>query len=330
MTRRGEVNRTTTLLNDPEKGLFGVCVRSGNNHGLAAGGIRVLAEGTESELESAARELADSMRLKCALSGLPCDGMKIVLRKPPAALRDKAFHALGAWIQSFEGALHTAGDLGTTKRDLEAAAEATQFVHGNTSTLSAGVTRTILTAMDVAKESPLWVPGAHRYVVQGLGDIGGQIARALGEVGTKLVLWDIDPKRAHSLARDIGGTPALNFAVESQESPWIWMPCAVGHQLRGEMSWDVPPSLVVGGANCIVENAEAAHHAHQQGLLVVPAVFSSAGAIIEGIGRAVLGHDCEQYYGFNEKMCREVFNESSRREVSPWHLVHEESIMWAS
>jgi len=322
MTRRGELNGTTIFLNEPDKGLFGVCARSGAGHAMAAGGIRVLAAANQTELEQSARELADSMGLKCTLAGLPCDGMKIALREPPAHLRATAFRALGSWIESFEGELHTAGDLGTTKEDLEAASETTQYVHGNTATLSAGVTRTILQSMKVAKESPLWIPGQHRYVIQGLGDIGGQLAKVLGDEGVDLVLWDIDRPRADSWASETGGTPVVDFSVETQNSPWVWMPCAIGHQLCGDMSWEVPPSLVVGGANCIVQDAEAALHAHQQGLLVVPAVFSSAGAIIEGIGKTVLGHDCEQYYRLNEENCRAVFNESRRRNLSPWHLVH--------
>jgi leucine dehydrogenase len=68
-------------------------------------------------------------------------------------------------------------------------------------------------------------------------------------------------------------------------------PCAVGGVMTEEVARSLRAWAVVGAANNVLASEEVARTLGARGALVVPDVIASAGAVIEGIGRTVMGLD---------------------------------------
>jgi leucine dehydrogenase len=259
--------------------------------GPAAGGIRTAVYGSQAEAVSDACRLARTMTIKCALAGLDAGGGKAVVMDRPELDRAAGFALLGRRIESLGGQFRTSGDLGTTDADLAVVAQHTRYVHTDTGRLSSAVARGVLRCIEACVDfkGRSSVSGL-TAVVQGCGDIGSAVARALTEAGVKLYLADIDVPVAEALAGALGAE-----VIDPQEALTadvdIVSPCAVGDVLSPDVAQSLRAWVVCGGANHITTSEEADRVLHSRGVLFIPDIVTSAGAAIEGIGRTVMGLD---------------------------------------
>ncbi len=275
----------------PEIGLTAYVVLDSTVLGPAAGGIRTTRYADERSAALDACRLARAMTYKCALGGLDAGGGKVVIMDSPELDREAAFEELGRVIESLEGDLRTAGDLGTTDADLAALARRTRYAHTDTASLSSAVARGVLRCAEACADMK-GRPGLSglRAAVQGCGDIGAAVAEALSEAGATVWVADLDTDLAHEVAERIRGKViAPNEVIYADVD--VLAPCAVGDVITADVVRSLRAWAVCGGANNICAD-EAAHAAlHQRGILFVPDLISSAGAVIEGIGRTVMGLD---------------------------------------
>ena len=313
-----------TVIKNETRGLDAVCARSGSRHEIAAGGIRVMSGADSEMMRVTAAQLADSMRQKCQLSELSCDGMKIVMAEPPMEKRGDAFRALGEWLEAQDGALRTSGDLGTQLKDLECLAETTSSVHLDVADLSDCVFRTVNTGIHAAIKALGVDPRSHRWVIQGLGSIGSAVAMGLASNQWDFIYWDADVERAKLMGARLGGEAVGALDVTSMEGLWCWVPCAGGPVITKEESIRNLPQFICGGANYIIGEPEIAKQLHRNGCLVVPDVLTSAGAVIEGIGRYLGGQDAVEYsFEANARVCREVLHEALLHRRPPSLVIQE-------
>lgn len=307
-----------TWIDEERNGLLAVCIRVGEMHDFAIGGVRTQSYPDRPSMERTGAELAWAMKEKCLVSGLPADGIKIVVRAPPKALRSEAFRALGTWVESQGGAVQTAGDLGTGQADLESMAEETSHVHLNTPELVAGVALTVQNALSVALGTSLETRSNDLlYVVQGLGDIGSSVAQTLVAHGQRVLGWDWSAEARERAKRALGLKSVEHVPLEAQNEPWVWVPCAQGNVLKSAQVWAVPPVVVCGGANCIVESEAAGLEAMESGICVVPDPLSSCGAIIEGISRRVLHCNPEPFYTRVNLSTETILREARAQNIPP-------------
>ncbi len=66
-------------------------------------------------------------------------------------------------------------------------------------------------------------------------------------------------------------------------------PCAVGGVITADVARRLRARAICGAANNILADGEVAHALREREVLFVPDVVASAGAVIEGIGRTVMG-----------------------------------------
>ena len=309
-------------ITDDGCGLRAFVVVDDTSLGPAAGGIRTRAYGDESDALKEARSLARSMTYKCALAGLQAGGGKGVVMLTPEIDRRCAFERLGSFVDSLDGDFLTAGDLGTTRDDLGALAGATRHVYTDEVGLSAAVGRGCVRAMEAcidvlegidpgcsenlhddrqiagdapasggATESPL---AGLRVAVQGCGSVGFAVARAARDVGAEVVVADIDAIAATGAAEalEVEVVPADRLLRADVD---IVAPCAVGGVLTEEVAAGLSTRVVCGAANNILAEPKVEDRLMERGILYVPGPLSSAGAVIEGVGRVVMGlDDCNE------------------------------------
>jgi leucine dehydrogenase len=263
---------------DAASGLDAVIAIDDDTLGPAAGGVRTRAYASEAAAQADAQALARAMTIKCALAGLDAGGGKCVVRDHAGLDRPRAFRVLGAAIEDLRGAFRTAGDLGTRAEDLAAMAETTRYVHTDERGLAAAVARGL--AGCIGALGP--IEGA-RVAVQGAGAIGAAVVRELVARGAHVVVADLDRAKAEATgARVIDPSALFDQDVD------VLAPCAIGGVIDEAIASHLRARAVCGAANNVFHGELAARVLHDRGVLVVPDVLASAGAVIDGIGASVM------------------------------------------
>lgn len=275
------------LWRDPASGLEAILVIDDLTLGPAAGGVRTRAYGSPGEALDDAAALARAMTLKCALAGLAAGGAKCVVLDHAGLDRARAFRVLGERIAELGGLFRTAGDLGTTAADLAAMASRCPWVHTDERGLAAAVARGLLRCIEACAALRGAAVAGLTVAVQGCGAIGAAAARMLAAAGARLVVADLDAGRAGAVAAETGA--AVVAPGEILVAPVdVLAPCAAGGVIDAAVAGAVRAWAVCGAANNQLASAEAEEVLVRRGVLVVPDVVASAGAVIEGIGRTVM------------------------------------------
>ncbi|MGF1465049.1 MAG: Glu/Leu/Phe/Val dehydrogenase dimerization domain-containing protein [Sandaracinaceae bacterium] len=259
--------------------------------GPAAGGVRTRRYASQREAVEDACRLARAMTLKCSLAGLDAGGAKAVVLDHPELDRAAAFEEIGRRVEALRGQFRTAGDYGTTDEDLAAMSRHTRYVHTDTGNLSGAVARGVLCCLQAAVDRK-GRPGLSELTaaVQGCGDIGGAVARALVEAGAVVRVADLVPARAEAVAAEVGATVVDPKRLLFEDVDLL-VPCAGSGVLTTAVASEVRAWVVCGGANRITVDDSVDRVLFDRGILHVPDLLSSAGAVIEGVGRTVMGLD---------------------------------------
>jgi leucine dehydrogenase len=276
------------LWRDAASGLQAIVALDEVTLGPAVGGVRTRAYPDPGAALAEVAALARAMTIKCAVAGVDAGGGKCVVLDHGGLDRPRAFRVLGARIAELGGLFRTAGDLGTTAADLAAMAERCPWVHADEAALAAAVGRGVLRCVEAcAAVRGAQVAGLH-VAIQGCGAIGGAVARALAGAGVRLTVADLDAARAAALAAETGAALAdpatiLTLPVD------IVAPCALGGVVDAPVAEAMRAWALCGAANNILASPDAEEALLARDVLVVPDVVSSAGAVVEGIGRTVMG-----------------------------------------
>src|SRR5262249_33225428 len=144
-------------------------------------------------------------------------------------------------LNALDGWFVTAGDLGTTTDDLVYLATITGHVtaadqsHGESADsgvyTALGLRAAIRASLrEVFGDCKI---GGRTVLVQGLGQVGGMLARLLVVDGARVLLNDLDRKRMLELHEEIGGEVVETAGVYEMPCD-LYAPCGVGGALNDE------------------------------------------------------------------------------------------------
>jgi leucine dehydrogenase len=273
---------------DAASGLTAVLVIDDLSLGPAAGGVRTRAYPRLADALAEAAGLAQAMTRKCALAGLAAGGAKAVVLDHPGLDRPRAFARLGQFVAELGGVFRTAGDLGTTAADLAAMATTCPYVHVDERGLAEAVARGLCGCVAACAAIRGRGLAGLRVAIQGCGSIGAAAARALRAGGAVLTVADVDAARAARVAAEVEARVVApdDLLLEDVD---VVAPCAIGGVITPAVAASLRAWAVCGAANNILDSREAARVLAARGVLHVPDEVASAGAVIEGIGRSVMG-----------------------------------------
>lgn len=291
-------------LEDTKAGLDGFIVIHSTARGPAAGGCRFWTyDAPEAALADAMR-LAEGMSYKNASAELPLGGGKAVIRRPAGAFDRKAlFEAFGEAVDRLGGRYVTAEDVGTMIADMEAIALHTRHVAGRTARpgfaggdpspwTALGVFEAMKAAARVRFGTSL---AGSTVAVQGVGSVGGRLARLLADEGARLVLADIDTARAEALAAELGGQVASIAEIAGVDCD-VFAPCALGGALDAATVAGLKAGLVCGAANNQLATPEMAEALTARAILYAPDYVVNAGGIIN-VAAEYLGESEDEVRG---------------------------------
>lgn len=260
---------------DGASGLNGYLVLHTLRFGPAFGGIRIWNYPNDDACLADAKRLAEAMTFKTLINDIPGGGGKIVVQQNSIQRRSDAMRVLARVINDQEGKFYTGGDLGITRDDLRVLGEFTTFLScKNLSPYAAqGVLRAIRTLRPDLK-------GLH-VAIQGLGGVGGQLARELFKEGARLTVTDIRRETCKALTRELKAAIVPPDEIHRVRCD-VFSPCAVGGILNPDTIPRLQCEIVCGGANNQLSDEEDARLLHQRNILYVPDFLANSGAAVQG------------------------------------------------
>ncbi|QEH79412.1 Glu/Leu/Phe/Val dehydrogenase [Sphingomonas sp. C8-2] len=277
------------LFRDAASGLTAVIAIHSTHLGPAAGGTRFWHYADPAESITDALRLSRGMSFKNAMAGLPMGGGKAVIVAD--SLRTKTPEMLAAFgraVDSLGGRYITAEDVGMSDADMVAISKETRHVSGLPvaaghaggdpgPTTAKGVYLGVRAAIarGLGKADPA---GVH-VAVQGVGSVGGGLARLLAKDGVRLTLADVDARRAQALADELGATAVASNEIMTIEAD-VLSPCALGAVLDEHSIAGLRVGIVAGGANNQLATPADADRIHGRGILYAPDYVINAGGII--------------------------------------------------
>ena len=277
------------FFSDPASGLRAIIAIHSTHLGPAAGGTRLWHYADSNEAVTDALRLSRGMSFKNAMAGLPVGGGKgVILADAARTKTPEMLAAFGRAIESLGGRYVTAEDVGMGEADLVAIGRETRHVSGlpvgeghaggdpGPSTamgIFLGVKAAIRHAL--GKDS---ARGVH-VAIQGVGSVGGGLARLLAGEGARLILADVDQARAAKLADELGASTVGADDILSTEADVV-SPCALGAILTADSIAGLRAPIVAGGANNQLATPEDGDLLHARGILYAPDYVINAGGII--------------------------------------------------
>ncbi|HEX8388940.1 MAG TPA: Glu/Leu/Phe/Val dehydrogenase dimerization domain-containing protein [Sphingomonas sp.] len=290
------------LFSDRESGLRAVIAVHSTRLGPAAGGVRFWHYPNEAAAITDALRLSRGMSYKNAMAGLELGGGKgVVLAGAPGDVITTAqLEAFGRAVESLGGRYVTAEDVGMSEERMKVIAGRTRYVSGlPVEKGAAGGDPGPYTAHGVylgVKAAAARALGAIdmkgvRVAVQGVGSVGGGLARLLARDGATLTLADVNADRAAALADGLGATHVPAGAILGVEAD-VFSPNALGAVLTEATIPTLRVKVVAGGANNQLATREDYDRLHQRGVLYAPDYVINAGGIIN-VGLEYLGQGDE-------------------------------------
>ncbi|MBO9712543.1 Glu/Leu/Phe/Val dehydrogenase dimerization domain-containing protein [Sphingomonas sp.] len=285
------------LFSDRESGLSAIIAVHSTHLGPAAGGVRFWHYADSRGAFTDALRLSRGMSYKNAMAGLPLGGGKGVILADAAKTKTPAMlQAFARSIDSLGGRYVTAQDVGMSAADIAAIAGDTRYVSG----LPAAAGRSggdpgpttaqgVYLGVKAAAKRGLGADSMAgvRVAIQGVGSVGGGLARLLAAEGARLVLADVDAARAAALAAELGAETAAADAVLGLETD-IFSPNALGAILTEASIASLACKVVAGGANNQLATRDDGRRIHERGILYAPDYVINAGGIIN-VGLEYLG-----------------------------------------
>lgn len=278
------------LFRDPASGLTAVIAIHSTHLGPAAGGVRFWHYADNNGAITDALRLSRGMSYKNAMAGLPMGGGKgVVLASAPGqSISDAQLRAYGAAVESLGGRYVTAEDVGMSVASMKVIATRTRYVSGLPAAAgqvggdpgpftASGVYQGVKAAAKRALGADV-MAGVH-VAIQGVGSVGGGLARLLAKDGAKLTLADVNADRAKALAAELGAETVASEEILALEAEVV-SPCALGAVLTEASIADLRTKVVAGAANNQLATPEDGARLHARGILFAPDYVINAGGII--------------------------------------------------
>lgn len=280
-----DAHESVHLFDDPKTGLRAVIAIHSTHLGPAAGGTRFWHYADQQAALTDALRLSRGMSYKNAMAGLPAGGGKaVILADHKYSKPQELLDAFARAVDSLGGRYITAQDVGMSEDDMVTLSKNTRHVAGlpgQGGDPGPYTARGVYLGVKAAAKRALGaddVRGVH-IAIQGVGSVGGGLARYLAADGAKLTLADVNAERATALAAELGAQTVASDTIISVEAD-IFSPCALGAILTETSVAGLKVKAVAGGANNQLATAAQGQQLADRGIVYAPDYVINAGGII--------------------------------------------------
>jgi leucine dehydrogenase len=273
------------LFDDAKTGLQAIIAIHSTHAGPAAGGTRFWHYADKAAALTDALRLSRGMSYKNAMAGLPAGGGKAVIVADAARTKTQdMLDCFARAVDSLGGRYITAQDVGMSEADMVSLSNTTAHVAGlpgQGGDPGPYTARGVYLGVKAAAKRALGVENMAgvRVAVQGVGSVGGGLARYLAADGAKLTIADADSVRAQALAHELGATCAAVSEIITVEAD-IFSPNALGAILTEASVAALQVKAVAGGANNQLATGVEGRLLADRRILYAPDYVINAGGII--------------------------------------------------
>ncbi|NCG19262.1 MAG: leucine dehydrogenase [Rhodobacterales bacterium] len=276
------------LCRNDDVGLRAIIAIHNTTLGPALGGCRLYDYASEAEAMTDALRLSRGMTYKAAIAGLDLGGGKSVIIGDRSIKSEALFRAFGRQIESLAGRYITAEDMNTNVQDMNDIRRETQWVtgvgahaggSGDPSPITAwGVFNGLRACLEVVYGTPS-VSG-RTVAIQGIGNVGYNLAKYLHERGAKLVFSDINAGNIDRAMSEFGGT-VVEGDEFFQSDVDVLAPCAIGGIINKRTIEMIKAPIVAGGANNVLANEdEDCDRLREKNIILAPDYVINAGGLM--------------------------------------------------
>ncbi|WP_341645872.1 Glu/Leu/Phe/Val dehydrogenase dimerization domain-containing protein [Thauera sp. SDU_THAU2] len=316
------------FVSDDKSGLKAIIAVHNSNLGPALGGCRMWPYATEEEAIRDVLRLSRGMTYKSAMANLKLGGGKsVIIGNPRTQKTPELLAAFARALQQLNGRYIAAEDSGTSVDDMKYMAQFTPHVAGIVDKPSDEGTRSGDPSPATAYGTFIGIKAAARerlgrdsleglrVAVQGVGNVGFDLARQLKDAGASLWVTDIHRDSLTRAAKELGATvvaPEEIFGLDVD----VFAPCALGAVLNDQTIPQLKASIVAGAANNQLAEVRHGTELMKRGILYAPDYVINAGGIIDvyheriGFDRKALLRHIE---GIHDNLM-EVFERAGREE----------------
>ncbi|MFL0356953.1 Leu/Phe/Val dehydrogenase [Erythrobacter sp. GH1-10] len=278
------------FVRDRASGLTAIIALHSTHLGPGAGGTRFWHYPNPKDGLRDALRLSRGMSYKNAMAGLPLGGGKAVILADEARTKTpELMAAFGDAVEGLGGRYVTAEDVGISEADMVAVSKRTTHVSGLpvAGEGSAGGDPGPFTAIGIyygikaAVRHKLGKDSLHgvHVAVQGVGSVGGGVAKLLAKDGAKLTLADMNAERAARMAAELGAEAVDADAIMSTPCE-VLSPNALGAILDDDSIEALDCAIVAGGANNQLARPQHGQKLFERGILFAPDYVINAGGIM--------------------------------------------------
>ncbi len=273
------------LFDDAKTGLQAIIAIHSTQRGPAAGGTRFWHYADNNMAVTDALRLSRGMSYKNAMADLPAGGGKAVILADAARTKTQdMLDCFARAVESLGGHYITAQDVGMSEADMVSLSNNTAHVAGlpgQGGDPGPYTARGVYLGVKAAVKRALGadsMAGVH-VTIQGVGSVGGGLARYLAADGAKLTIADVYSTRAEALAAEIGGTSVAVGEIMAVEAD-IFSPNALGAILTEASVAALKVKAVAGGANNQLATGPEGRMLADRGIVYAPDYVINAGGII--------------------------------------------------
>jgi leucine dehydrogenase len=273
---------------DRRTGLLAYIAVHDTTLGPALGGCRMWHFSREDDALTDVLRLARGMTFKSAVARTGLGGGKAVIVGDPKTQKNpELFRAMGRFIHTLGGRYVTAEDVGTSVSDMDAIRTETPYVSGLARERGGSGDPSPFTALGVFHGIRACVEDALgksdlaglTVAVQGLGNVGMDLARKLHAAGAKLLVTDVNEQRTRTAERELGAKVVGLHDVYGVACD-VLAPCALGAVLNDRTVPQIQARVVAGAANNQLAEDRHGEALLERGILYAPDFVINAGGII--------------------------------------------------
>lgn len=318
------------FVSDDKSGLKAIIAIHNSHLGPALGGCRMWPYATEEEAIRDVLRLSRGMTYKSAMANLQLGGGKsVIIGNPRTHKTPELLAAFARAIEQLNGRYIAAEDSGTSVADMKYMAQLTRHVAGIVDKPSDQGTRSgdpspataygVFVGIKAAVQEKLGRDSLAglRIAIQGVGNVGRDLARQLKAAGAQLWITDIHREPLLQAGKEMGASvvaPDEIFGLDVD----VFAPCALGAVLNDRTIPQLKAAIVAGAANNQLAEPRHGLALMKRDILYAPDYVINAGGIIDvyhertGFERATLIAHID---GIHDTL-REIF-ERARKEARP-------------
>ncbi|MFN0262358.1 Glu/Leu/Phe/Val family dehydrogenase [Tepidamorphus sp. 3E244] len=278
-------HKAVNYCSDAASGLRAIIAVHDTTLGPALGGCRRWAYASEAEALKDVLRLSRGMTFKNAAAGLDLGGGKAVILSDGNDATPDMWRAFSEAVNRLGGDYITAEDVGTGQAAVDYIAETSAHVRGTS-------------ASGLGDPSPYTAWGVHigmkaaarhalgaetldglTVAVQGVGNVGADVARMAKADGASIVIADIREDAVAALASEFDAQVVSVDEIHAVQAD-ILAPCALGGALNPRTIPDIKARVIAGAANNQLETPEDAARLQQRGILYAPDFVINSGGVI--------------------------------------------------